>query len=87
MLPSERDQHKPGQFPVAQVSHGSRDELEADKSPLVETSGYRDELKLDAPQIMFVDTQSSYLVPVSLNLSNHPHSTPPDKPLSFRITS
>ncbi|KAF8731068.1 hypothetical protein AX14_005236, partial [Amanita brunnescens Koide BX004] len=73
---NERDQHKPGQFPVAQVSHGSRDELEADKSPLVETSGYRDELKLDAPQIMFVDTQ----IPLQ---TNRCHSESPPDPVNM----
>ena len=55
----------------------SKDQLEALQTALVETPASRDELQ--APQITQVNIPSTYLVPVSLNSSDYPHSTSTDK--------
>ena len=54
MVPSEPDPQGYCQLPVAQVSHGSRDELDA--MP-VETQGFRD--KLEALHITPIETSGS----------------------------
>jgi hypothetical protein len=95
----EPDPQKHCQLPMAQVSHESRDELEAPQMTLVETPESKDEF--EAPQMTLVETSRSidkleaqitqvhtpslYLVPVGLNSSDYLHSAPTDERRPFRI--
>lgn len=78
----EPDLRKHYQLPVAQVSHGSRDELEVPQITLVETPGSKDELEA---QTTLVHMPSLYLVSVGLNSSEYPRSAPTDKQWPFHV--